>query len=306
MLMAPAFRLLSIATALVATSCSRGVAVRNTPADPASAAQALLAADRGFSAGGAGLVASEAIGAMLHGDVEMRAAGGFAVGREAVMARLRSAPYNIEGRAQWTPTRGGISADGLHGFTAGWLTLTRPDGTRGDYKYIAYWMRTPAGWRARLYRIAPRAAGAVSRDLVLSLPPRMVAASSDSALIRRHAAGIDSAERAFSAEAGRIGLGPAFTKYGAPEAINMGGPEDPGFVVGPVAIGKAVGQGEAPGGSKLTWAPEHVLAASSGDLGATVGYIDIPAAGARPAARVPFFTIWRRDGVRDAWRYVAE
>jgi hypothetical protein len=86
----------------------------------------------------------------------------------------------------------------------------------------------------------------------------------------------------------------------------MGGPDHPGFVIGPAAIGASVGRGEPRGPSKLTWAPEHVLVASSGDLGATVGYINTPADGSRPAGRIPFFTIWRRNTVRDAWRYVAE
>ena len=50
-----------------------------------------------------------------------------------------------------------------------------------------------------------------------------------------------------------------------------------------------------------------VIVASSGDLGVTIGTIVVNEAdstGARPS--FPFFTVWRRSGPDQPWRYVAE
>jgi hypothetical protein len=113
------------------------------------------------------------------------------------------------------------------------------------------------------------------------------------------------AEKAFSDEAQKIGIGAAFAKHGSADAMNMGGPKEPGFVIGAEAIGRAVGAGNPPDGSSVEWSADRVLVASSGDFGVTFGMIRFhkPEPG-RPAA-VPFFTIWRRDGA-GPWRYIAE
>lgn len=272
---------------------------------PRSVVDELLATDRGFSAAGAAGMGVDAIGAMLHDSVEMRAGPVLARGKDQVLSTLRALPDLATAHTTWSPVRGGVSADGQHGFTFGTMTLTRPDGSKAFHKYLAYWVRTPTGWRVRLYRRAVRAGGEVAA-LPPALPPRMVAASTDATRLRRYAAEVDSSERAFSASARVIGLGAAFAKFGSADAMNIGAPDAPGFVLGSAEIGKFVGAGDPPGPSLLSWAPEHVIVASSGDLGATVGFIEIPAAGKRPAGRVPFFTIWRRATTRDPWRYVAE
>lgn len=58
-----------------------------------------------------------------------------------------------------------------------------------------------------------------------SLPRSTVAPSADSTGIRAHAESLRLAEQAFSDEAQVIGLGPAFAKWGRPDAINLGGNE---------------------------------------------------------------------------------
>ena len=139
-----------------------------------------------------------------------------------------------------------------------------------------------------------------------SLPSRMVSPSTDETLLSRLKQNVSDAEREFSYVAQRIGLGAAFVRYGAPDAMNIGG--DASFTFGPEAIGKAVSDGEPATGSSVSWAADKALAASSGDLGVTIGFIwpnDPPPAG-QPARRFPFFTIWRRPSVNDPWRYVAE
>jgi hypothetical protein len=137
--------------------------------------------------------------------------------------------------------------------------------------------------------------------VVLLSPP-----SPDAAAIARFRASLDEAERSFSQEAQRIGLGPAFAKHGSADAVNLGGPAEAGFVVGSENIGRAVSGGSSETSSPVSWAPDRVIVASSGDLGVTIGMIrqNEPVSGQPPA--VPFFTIWRRPNTAAPWRYIAE
>lgn len=284
-----------------------GLSTPQLPA-PDTAVEELLAADRGFAARSATTGAASAITAMFTEDVVMPIPGGrFATGQAEARAALEAGPDPSGTTADWRPVRGGISADGTQGFTFGYMKLTRPDNTVIPAKYLAYWIKGPGGWRVAVYKRGrlPIDASVPEEAMAPALPPKMVAPVSDGAALERFRQSLDQAERAFSAEAQKIGLGPAFVKYGSGDAVNMGGPSSPGFVVGSVAIGKAVATGEpATGGSTVHWAPEKVIVASSGDLGVTIGWIR---RNAEPNEKgFPFFTIWRRDSTSDPWRYVAE
>ena len=116
------------------------------------------------------------------------------------------------------------------------------------------------------------------------------------------------AERAFSDEAQTIGLGAAFTKWGSETAVNMGGPNNAGYVVGAAAIGKNVGAGAPGPTSPVEWSTDVAIVASSGDLGISFGHIRPnakPADGKTPQGS-PFFTIWYRATPTGPWRYIAE
>jgi len=141
-----------------------------------------------------------------------------------------------------------------------------------------------------------------------ALPTAPVAASSDPARVERFRESLDSVERAFSRDAQEIGLQAAFARYGSTDAVNMGGPARAEFVVGADSIAAAVAEGEPDSGSSVSWAPDvRVVVASSGDLGVTIGTIvanEGDSAGTH--RRFPFFTVWRRAGPDEPWRYVAE
>jgi ketosteroid isomerase-like protein len=279
-------------------------------ATPQSAVDELLAADRRFAAASATTDLVTGLSAMFAPDVVIgpNADNSFAFGHAAALEALRSNPANTGARLEWTPVRGGVSADGRHGFTFGFLTVLRADKTTIQGKYLSYWVKQGDQWRVAVYKRGRRPEGpALPATMPPALPPALVAPSLDSALIARYRQSLDSVERAFSAEAEVIGLGAAFAKYGSSDAINLGGPADTGFVVGSEAIGRAVSQGEIAKPSELTWAPERVIVASSGDLGVTIGTIRrrTPAAAGQPSS-FPFFTIWRRATPKDPWRYVAE
>jgi hypothetical protein len=261
----------------------------------------LLAADREHAKRAQKINVVDALGAMFDRDVVLSAVGAFHFGRDAALTQLRGAPENVTGRLEWAPVRGGISGDGQHGFTYGFMTLVRADSARIPLKYVAYWVKGPEGWKVAVYRRVRRAEGPVSTAMrEPSLPARSVGVTRDVAVIARYAREVGDAERNFSALAGKIGLGPAFRQNAAPDAMNVGGGQGADFLYGPEAIGAGVGAGQD-GPSTLTWGPDTVLVASSGDLGVTIGYIVAPG---NPPRRIPFFTVWKKVG--GVWKFVAE
>ena len=273
---------------------------------PQAAIDSLLEVDRSFARAAADTNAVTALGRMFAPDVYLRAPGDqLTEGKDRVIEALRANPANLQARLSWEPVRGGISADGHHGFTYGYMQARNPDSSVTHLKYLAYWVRGSDGWKVRAYRRAPRAAGGAAPQMAPALPPRMVPVSTDSALLRRYAEELDRAERAFSDEAQRIGVGRAFVAHGSADAMNFGGPNDTNFVVSAAAIGGGMGFDDSTTGASLSWAPDHVVVASSGDLGVTIGFIRQNDAAATPA-RFPFFTVWRRSSPSESWKYVAE
>lgn len=299
-------RAATVAALLLAAACA-SVPRGGSAGDPRAAMEELLAADRAFAAASARTDLVSGISAMFAPDVVMPLPDGtFAESADAATAALRENPANAGARVEWAPVRGGISADGRHGFTFGYMTVRQADGTVNPAKYLAYWVRQPAGWRVAVYRRSRRAEGEVSTDpLPPALPARMVPPIADEAVIAAHRTSLDAAERAFSDESQEIGLGPAFAKWGSEDAMNMG--RGATFILGASAIGAAIGGGSTEP-SPVSWAPDRVIVASSGDLGVTIGRIrqNAPAADAQGPSSVPFFTVWRRPTPDAPWRYIAE
>lgn len=276
---------------------------------PEAAVSRLIETDRTFSSVGSGKPPADAISAMFADGVMLSAPGGeFVQGRANALAALKAKAKNLSGSVKWTPIRGGISADGTHGFTFGYMTLTKDDGPQAPLKYLSYWIKGEDGaWRVAAYRRRPRPEGVVSTDVMQpSLPEKMVPPTKDPEVIRKYAESLAAAEKQFSDEAQKIGLGAAFVKYGRNDAVNMGGPNEPAFVFGPDAIGKAVGEGTPTDRSEVEWSADRVLVASSGDLGITFGVIRFHQPRERQPSAVPFFTIWRRDNPSQPWRYIVE
>jgi ketosteroid isomerase-like protein len=290
-------RVLIVALALAAAAAS-----------PQSAADELLAADRAFAAASAKTDLVSGLTAMFADDVVIpMPPGKFVDGRAAVAAALRENADNLTSRTDWTPMRGGVSADGQHGFTFGYMTIHRQDGSDLPLKYLSYWVKHPEGWRVAAFKRSRMSAAPPSREPVApALPPRLVEPTRDAGRLASAKDSLDRAERSFSADAQKIGIGKAFTQYGSADAINLGRPDDPGFVTGSENIARMVAQGVPEGASPVSWAPERVIVASSGDLGVTIGWIVPNTPSADRAAKNPFFTVWRKANAAAPWRYVAE
>jgi ketosteroid isomerase-like protein len=273
-------------------------------AAPQSAVEQLMAADTGYSTAGANVNLIDAIGAMFDEAVIMPLpTATFAKGKPEALAALARNPANATSKASWAPVRAGISADGQHGFTYGFMTITEPGKPDRRAKYLAYWVHRPAGWKVALYKRGGSGAGEVQTALrPPAVPPAQVAAVTDDAAVAVHRASLAAREKRFSDRAQDVGLGQAFREFGSADAMNMGGKPD--FTYGNEAIAADMPPDAK---SPVVWAAdEGVLVASSGDLGVTWGFIRFNAPQPGQPAAIPFFTVWRRDSVDQAWRYVAE
>ena len=272
--------------------------------DPQAVADELLAADRAFAVQAVDLPIVAALPAMFDDQVIMPLpTGSFAAGKEAAIAALRANPLNAAAKAQLAPVRAGVSADGMQGFTYGFMTIREDGKPDRRAKYLAYWVKRPGGWRVAAYKRAGSGPGDVRTELrPAALPARLIPATADPQVIEGHRASLAANERAFSDRAQLVGLGPAFVEFGSVDAMNMGQGAD--FTFGNRAIG-----GDMPPDPKspLVWAPNQgTLAASSGDLGVTWGYIH--PVGPTPSGQqaIPFFTVWHRATPQAPWRYIAE
>jgi len=235
-------------------------------------------------------------------------AGVFSTGKNAVLVALRASPDAAMSRVSWTPVRAGVSSDGEHGFTFGYMTQRKPDSSKVALKYMAYWVRDRGIWRVVAYKRARAEASPVDTSRMAPVLPFLItkATTTDAAALTALRQDLMAAEQAFSDEAQKIGLGNAFGKFGRDDAVNMGGPASATFVVGGPAIAKLVG-GADMNASPVTWKADTAFVASSGDLGITFGVIrrNNPPAGEAPAGS-SFFTIWMRADAKSPWRYVAE
>jgi len=121
-------------------------------------------------------------------------------------------PQNPQGvgRLEWAPVRADVSADRQHGFTFGFMTLHKTDGTTVTLKYLAYWVKREGRWLVAAYKRRLRPAGDVGTALLAPvLPTQLVPASTGSEVIAHHSQSLIAAEQAFSDEAQRIGQQPS-------------------------------------------------------------------------------------------------
>jgi len=292
-----------VAVALAVSMPLAAPATAKPPASAQASVDSLIAADRAFAAGAKDKELADGLLPMFDGETVMPAPTGFVTGTEAIAAALKGNPNNAGARMNWTPVRGGVSADGQHGFTVGYFTIAAAGKPDRNGKYVAYWIKRAAGWRVAVYKRAPRPDGEVSLDLMApSLPEKKLKPAKDAKVLAAYKASLDKAERDFSDLSLKIGLGPAFVQNGRADATNLGA--GPGFTVGAEKIGKDVASFNGP---PIKWGPENVIVSATGDLGITWGFIRpvTPPADGRPGGG-PYTTIWRRAAPDQPWRYVAE
>lgn len=92
-------------------------------ASPQQIADQLIAADRAFAAASAKTDLINGLSSMFAADIVMPTPGGLVYGSAKAVDALKANPANIGAKAVWTPARVALSADGTHGFTAGFMTI---------------------------------------------------------------------------------------------------------------------------------------------------------------------------------------
>lgn len=238
--------------------------------------------------------------------VYLRSGAPIIYGRDAALPVIAAgAPQHAT--YAWRPLGGAVSRDGRGGYTFGVAATSVPDsdGTpalRLDH-YIAFWRRDQGGaWQIAAYADVggpppPAGASLPTTELPNSggLPrgPRADA-------VRR----VREADSAFALAADLQGTGEAFADYVAPQGGVFAGSE---LVVGMEAVRALYDEQQRAGGT-LNWRPVFADAASSGDLGMTVGEYVFTGRGANGSVVQRFgkyLTIWKREPNGD-WRFVID
>ena len=200
------------------------VVMRQTTS-PQQVADELLAADRAFSAASAKTDLVSGLSAMFADDVVdaqlRRHRRRIARRRSRRCARIRS---NTGAKIEWTPARVGISGDGRHGFTAGFMTMQRADGdvSAAEVPGLLGKASGRVGGCWPTSAAAKAAPPAMSRWLRAAEADRRTA--KDAAAIEQYRKSLADAETAFSNEAQKIGIGAAFTQVRQPRRHQPGRP----------------------------------------------------------------------------------
>ena len=274
------------------------------PVDPKTRLDELFTTERRLAEAATKLAPAEGIASMLADDALLFTRQGVIRGRQAAQANLADNPVNRGTHASWRSIRAGISGDGKHGFTLGYLDIGGGDPATAHRRYLAYWIRGAEGWRVAALKQLLRVEGETDAPAQPAvLPQRGSAPEPDK--IAAFKAGLIAAENAFSDRAQVVGIRQAFQENGRPDAVHMF--HKKGIVIGLKAIGENQSGEEELGPAKIRWSASDAIAAASGDLGMTIGTIrqNGPPPEGKPA-EMHFFTIWMRDGAAQPWRYIAE
>ena len=238
---------------------------------------------------------------LIGNDVAFLRAGIPAVyGRDAAQALFDAAPATSGPLPTWQPLGGGVSRDLHSGYTYGIAAhADTPKGTLQVDRYIAFWQREGNGpWRVVAYA---EVNGPPSEELRFSASQLAPPSPSMSRAAAETAQQLRVADSSFADLADRMGSAYAFESSIAPDGAIFGGPQ---LITGPQAV-KDFEQAQG-SGTSLTWRPVFVLAAGSGDLGATVGEYIATGRGPSGAAVQRFgkyLTVWQRQG-DGSWKFV--
>lgn len=287
---------------LASTSVSGQSAGEHTTINLQATVDELLAVDRDFAKAAENTDMITGISAMFDEEVTAPLPSGkFAHSKAELVEAIRANPANLKARVRWSPVKAGLSADGQHGFTLGYVTIQDEGKSEPRLsKYLAYWIRRPEGWRVLAYKRETRPAGSVSLDMLQpSLPAKPVIASVNAAAIERYEAELKQTEAAFSSDARTVGARSAFTKFGSVESVNLGSSAE-------VTVGRPAMAAGPDIPMDVSWAADGARVAATGDLGFTWGTMrpgGLAAAGGQQT--FPFFAVWRRADLKDDWRYIA-
>jgi len=202
----------------------------------------------------------------------------------------------------WQPVGGGVANDLQSAYTYGLVArVAQPKTPLRFERYIAYWRRDgQQPWRITAYsEVGSPPAGEVALTAEQTTPPVRALPKP----LEEVTSQLRAADSLFSDLAYRMGTGFAFSNTAADNGVVFGTPQ---LVVGPEAIRSFFAGQEA--STSLTWRPVYAVAASSRDLGFTIGEYIATGRGASGAAVQRFgkyLTVWKRQ--RDGtWKFVVD
>lgn len=222
------------------------------------------------------------------------------VGRDAAIAAIDSLNAVTNRTMSWRPIRAELSADGSRGYTYGYgRRVARTDTLTSvaPIQYLSFWKRDAGAWKLEAWMVSAGGADAPATAppaCAHPSPPTYSAQSDSDAIATVRAADLD-----FSARSVKVGAGPAFAEFVAPDGASIGtGATE--IDCGADAIAQSL---DALGPGVLTWEPRVADAAPSGDLAFTSG--DATIHGEHGLAYSKYLTVWKRsaDGT---WRFVAD
>jgi ketosteroid isomerase-like protein len=219
-------------------------------------------------------------------------------GGDNVVALLRSASPRLGTVASLQPAGGGLSRDGLAGYTFGFAVRSGGEQPAGSIeRYLAFWSRARGGpWRIIAYA-----------EVTSVSAPWGGSAGTTGGLSRAPAARAEAyhemmaADSSFADRAGVFGIASAAKSALSDDAVLLGASE---LVVGPRA---ATEYFQARRDLSVSWSPRAGYVAGTTDLGFTVGDALSTSRGPTGAAAQRFskyLTVWRRDA-DGRWRIVA-
>jgi ketosteroid isomerase-like protein len=215
--------------------------------------------------------------------IYLRAGAHVTYGRQRAMALLSTAVPETPTFAAWQPIGGGLSRDRMSGYTFGIAVRTVP-GQPGAMieRYVAFWTRargTP--WRISAY-------AEVSPGSLSATPGDKASPVLDSGRVLRAIVAADS----MYAERASLNMAAASLDALAEDGVLLTTTQ---LVVGPRS---AADYFESRRSFSISWVPRDARAATSSDLGFTIGDALVTSLGPTGAAMQQFtkyLTVWRRD-----------
>lgn len=220
-------------------------------------------------------------------------------GRQAARDYLTALQYPAPAgyTTRWQTVRGDVSANGLDGYTFGWMTFTAPDGTIYELhgKYIAYWRLGPLGWRV-VARLEVQTYSSPTPPPSWFKPVTGGKPSLPLVDVNAARASLVAADQAFSALSVSQGQAVAFPAYVALEGVNIGGP----MTYGRDAIVERYAA--VPITNVLSWTSETADVSRVGDFGFSVGpwsWTD-----GQSNYRGVYMSVWQKES--GEWKWIVD
>lgn len=258
----------------------------------------LIAADRAAADTAMALGLAEALARAGAAELVLVYPGAPVVaGLDATRELLAGQPELKALTLRWVPLFAEVSSDGSFGVSYGVTGIASSAGPSAAPlrfgKYLSAWRRVGDEWKLVAHAqvgLLPPTAYAAPPGFTAPPPPILPGSGPVAAFAR--------ADAQFAVLAGKQGASRAFEAFAAKDAVTFPGTGE--LARGPEAIGRRLAGDE----SAWSWRPVAGGAATSGDLGFTVGEAVITAKG-EPPSYGKYLTLWRREA-GNAVRFIAD